>query len=400
MDKLVPAIRNYSWGSRTMIPALLGQETLNVPVAELWYGAHPAAPSQVAGSDCTLADVIVQDPACVGAWSKTGLPFLMKLLAADEVLSLQAHPSPEQAAEGFARENALGIPLDDPKRNYKDASYKPEIIIALTPFYAMAGFRPLRRTRELFAALQCPELERYSAMLSLDEDVDAESANLRALFTTWITIPSATRHALIDAIVAAAPNVAGRSEGKDSWMSRVMDTVVAISKQYPGDIGVLGALLLNHIELAPGEACFLAAGQLHAYVHGLGVEVMANSDNVLRGGLTPKNVDVPELVKVLRFESLEDPRVTPVQAGSAWEYRTLVPEFNVYRFDLSAGDCGELPCGRRGVEGGPGIALCTAGRVRVGDQDLRPGEAVFLPADAAPATYCAAGIAQLFVASA
>lgn len=392
MDKLVPAVRKYSWGSRTLIPELLGQEASTGPVAELWYGAHPADPSHVAGSNRSLADVIAEDPASLGDWSAQGLPFLMKLLAAGEVLSLQAHPSPEQAVEGFARENALGIPLDDPKRNYKDASHKPEIIIALTPFYAMAGFRPLARTRELFAALDCAELERYVGMLSPETDAASEADNLRALFTTWITIPAQARHELIDAIVAAAPHAT------EPWMRRVMDTVVGINEQYPGDIGVLGALLLNHIELAPGEAVFLAAGQLHAYVSGLGVEVMANSDNVLRGGLTPKYVDVPELVKVLKFEPLEEPRVQSAVFGHLTEYPTPVDEFTVDRLELAAGDTGVLTFGEGNR--GPGIALCTAGTIRVGEEKLRPGDAVWLPADVAPGSYEAVTDAQLFVARA
>lgn len=368
MDKLTPATRHYSWGSRTLIPELLGQEPTSQPVAELWYGAHPADPSMA--GERPLSDIIAADPAQLGEWEEKGqgLPFLMKLLAADEVLSLQAHPSLAQAREGFERENALGIALDDPQRNYKDANHKPEIIIALTPFYAMAGFRPLARTRELFAALGCPELEHYLSMLAPGEDPETESDNLRALFTTWITIPSSVRRELIDAVVSAAPRVPA------GWMKGVMDTVVAINEQYPGDIGVLGALLLNHVELAPGEALFLGAGHLHAYVRGLGVEVMANSDNVLRGGLTPKYVDVPELVKVLEFGVLDDPRVDAQPIAGGVEYPTPVDEFTVRRYDVEPGATVELDVD------GPAIALCTSGTVAVGDAELAPGDAVWLPA--------------------
>lgn len=399
MDKIVPAARRYSWGSRTLIPELVGSEPSGQPLAELWYGAHPGDPSTIAVTGARLDEVIDADPRSVAPWAG-GLPFLMKILAADDVLSLQAHPSPEQAAEGFARENALGIALDDAKRNYKDGSHKPEIIIALSPFYAMAGFRPLARTRELFAALECPELNRYLSMLSPEETPDAEEDNLRALFTTWITIPAAARRELIDAIVAAVPRV------PEGWMSRVMDTVLHINEQYPGDIGVLGALLLNHIELAPGEAVYLDAGQLHAYVHGLGVEVMANSDNVLRGGLTPKYVDVPELVKVLKFAALEEPRVHPQQLGDglseaatvAEEYITPADEFTVDRYELPAGATGTLN------PTGPAIALCTHGTVTLGETTLAPGEATWLPATDGPVAVtvdaAAAAPAQLFVARA
>ena len=394
MEKLVPSQRHYPWGSHTLIPELLGNAPSAQPLAELWYGAHPAGPSTLNAADgARLSDVVEADPAQLGAWSSrgNGLPFLMKILAADEVLSLQAHPSQAQAEEGFARENSEGIPLDDSRRNYKDASHKPEIIVALTPFYAMAGFRPLSRTRELFAALGCAELDRYVGMLSPGEDAQTESENLRALFTTWITIPTAVRKELIDAVVAAAPHV------PHGWMSGVMDTVVAINEQYPGDIGVLGALLLNHIELQPGEAIFLAAGNLHAYVRGMGVEVMANSDNVLRGGLTSKYVDVPELVKVLRFESVADPRVEALPADSGAEYPAPVEEFNVRRIEIPAADAATIECA------GPAIALCTAGTVTCtrGAEDpvqLRAGEAVWLPAGSEAVTASAGeNPAQVFV---
>ncbi|APT93097.1 mannose-6-phosphate isomerase [Corynebacterium phocae] len=389
MDKLVPATRSYSWGSRTLIPELRGQTPSSTPVAELWYGAHPADPSGIAGSDHTLDEKLAANPQELGKWADNGLPFLMKLLAAGEVLSLQAHPSMEQAIEGFERENALGIGLDDKQRNYKDASHKPEILIALTPFYAMAGFRPLARTLELFRALDCPELDRYVGMLAEGDSPETESDNLRALFTTWITIPTSVRHELISAIIAAAPRV------PDGWMRTVMNTVVEINQRYPGDVGVLGAILLNHIELAPGEAVFLAAGNLHSYVRGLGVEVMANSDNVLRGGLTPKYVDVPELVKVLKFASLPEPRVPVSQAGAVAEYDTPVAEFSVFRVDFPA-----VPEANLSQVRGPGIVLCTKGTVSVNGTSLTPGEAAWLPANGAPVVAHSDSDGQLFIAAA
>ncbi|WP_165243055.1 mannose-6-phosphate isomerase, class I [Corynebacterium lizhenjunii] len=394
MDQLVPAVRHYSWGSRSLIPQLLGQPESSQPVAELWYGAHPAAPSQLGGqrdahgASMGLDAYLQQHPQQLGPHAETGLPFLLKLLAADEVLSLQAHPSMEQAREGFARENSLGIDLDAASRNYKDASHKPELIVALTPFYAMAGFRPLAQTLELFAALGSPELDRYLGMVSTDD----EEASLQALFTTWITIPAAARRELISSVVDAAPRV------PSGWMSQVMDTVLEIHQQYPGDIGVLGALLLNHVQLQPGEAVFLAAGQLHAYVRGLGVEVMANSDNVLRGGLTSKNVDVPELVKVLSFGALAQPQVHAQQAADtpagveAWEYPVPVEEFNVTRYECSPGAQGEL------LATGPAIALCTSGELQIGQLRLNPGDAAWIPADTPAPHFTTPTGAQFFLA--
>ena len=265
MQLLHSATRNYSWGSRTLIPHLQGQPDSDKPVAELWFGAHPGDPSTVDGR--LLNEVIAEDPAGqlgsrVSAEYGERLPFLLKVLAAEEPLSLQAHPSKTQAEEGFARENAAGIELTASNRNYKDDNHKPELIVALTDFYAMAGFRPLARTRELFAALECPELDHYVAMLDDDPSATTESANLRVLFTTWITIPSAKRKELISAIVAAGERLIAADPA--DWKSRVMSTVLDLNQRYPGDIGVLGALLLNHIELSPGEAVFLDAGQLHA----------------------------------------------------------------------------------------------------------------------------------------
>lgn len=407
------ATRNYSWGSRTLIPELMGQPASDKPVAELWYGAHPAAPASTeAGTG--LDAVIATDPvgylgAQVAEDFDGTLPFLMKLLAADEPLSLQAHPTMAQAQAGFAAENERGIALSDNQRNYKDPSHKPEIIIALTPFYAMAGFRPLARTRELFEVLDCPALDHYTAMLPHAEQPDAqqEAESLRALFTTWITIPAPFRKNLITDIMAAAERLRAASQQSHAaelptelpeWMDQVLATIIDLNDRYPGDIGVLGALLLNHIVLQPGEALYLDAGQLHAYVSGLGVEVMANSDNVLRGGLTPKHVDVPELVKVLDFHALENPRVATAatSTGPGVAYPVPVPEFSVERYDLAAGDGIDLHFD------GPAIVLSTAGTARVAAPDtavdLAPAGAVFIPAGVPWHLGAAGGSAQVFIA--
>ena len=407
MQLLDSATRNYSWGSRTLIPSLLGQPESDSPVAELWFGAHPADPSTVDGA--RLDDIIAADPegqigTRVSGEYGSRLPFLLKILAAAEPLSLQAHPSKAQAEEGFARENEAGIELTASNRNYKDDNHKPELIVALTEFYAMAGFRPLEQTRRLFAALECEELNHYEGMLA--DDPAAEGDNLRALFTTWITIPGAKRKELIAAIVAAGERLQERGADEE-WMGTVMGTVAKLNEQYPGDIGVLGALLLNHVVLQPGEAVYLDAGQLHAYVSGLGVEIMANSDNVLRGGLTPKFVDVPELVKVLTYSAAADPRVPQedkadaeaAHGAQAWSYPVPIDEFALDRVELAGEESLDVDFD------GPVIVLCTGGAANLRNSagesvDLTAGHAAWLPANDPAATVTAAGAdsAQVFIA--
>lgn len=382
MQLLTGRIRAYPWGSRTLIAELRGAPSPSSrPEAELWFGAHPAAPSEIDGT--ALTEIIAADPvAALGerVLNEHGdtLPFLLKLLAADEPLSLQAHPTARQAQDGYAREDAEGIALTAPNRDYKDVNHKPELIVALTDFTAMAGFRPLEQTRELFRVLSCEALDRYASML--DGTPEAEESDLRALFTTWITIPGKVRSQLIDAIVTCA----GQLVDREDWIGQTMRNVVYLNERYPGDAGVLGALLLNHVQLAPGEAIYLDAGQLHAYIRGMGVEVMANSDNVLRGGLTSKYVDVPELVRVLSFKSLADP-VVGSEDGTypvpATEFcLTRVPETDDIEIDHD----------------GPAVALCTSGTVTIGDIELSPGEAVWIPA-ADPAVRATGG-GELFLA--
>lgn len=386
MQKLTGTLRSYPWGSRTLIPELRGLPSpSDRPEAELWFGAHPVGSSTITGR--ALTEIIAEDPvATLGerVYEQYGdsLPFLLKILAAAEPLSLQAHPSAEQAREGFERENALGIPLNAGHRNYRDPRHKPELVVALTDFHAMVGFRPLDQTLELFSALDCPQLDRYLTIL----DPASESDSLRGLFTTWITIPTAARAKLIDAVVEAARVRLDRGD----WISGVLATVLELEERYPGDIGVLGALLLNHIHLSPGEGIYLDAGHLHAYVSGLGVEVMANSDNVLRGGLTSKYVDVPELVRILDFASVDNLVVTPCGG----EYTVPAEEFTLLHCLVSEG-------APRAIDhDGPAIALCTSGTVRIGELELGPGEAAWIPASAPACVATSTGTGELFIASA
>ncbi|MDO5097601.1 MAG: mannose-6-phosphate isomerase, class I [Corynebacterium sp.] len=391
---LRPRTQTYPWGSKDLIAGLRGRTAASHPEAELWYGAHPGGSATV--DNRSLTAIIAADPeyhlgASVRQKYGDRLPFLLKILAAAEPLSLQAHPSLDQAKEGFARENDAGIDVRAPHRNYKDDNHKPELIVALTKFHAMAGFRPLARTHELFDALGCPTLDRW---VGIAEGEGSETDHLRALFTTWISIPATVRKELIDDIVAAARRVVDTSEreatGSKSWIIDTLRNIIELDARYPGDVGVLGALLLNYVVIEPGEAVFLHAGNLHAYCRGLGVEIMANSDNVLRGGLTSKHVDVPELVRVLDFRAVSDPRI---ESTGGW-FRTPAEEFALAKLDVDG--TAELSCR------GPRIALCTAGEVSVAVGDataqLNPTQAVWIAAGESE-HITVSGRGQLFIAT-
>lgn len=409
MELMDNPVRPYAWGSRTVISGLLGRPTPSAhPEAEMWLGAHPGDPSHLVGADggrTSLLDALRADPdALLGPDRATkwagNLPFLLKVLAAEEPLSLQAHPSAAQAAEGFARENAAGVPADAPTRNYRDASHKPELICALTPFQALVGFRPVGRTLALLAELDVAMLSAHRALLAAQPDADG----LRALFTTWITLPQSVLDRAVPALQEACVAVA-RSRGDFGPEARM---ALELSERYPGDAGVLAALLLNLVALEPGEALYLPAGNLHAYLSGAGVELMANSDNVLRGGLTSKHVDVPELLRVLDFRPVTDPVVRGTPDGPWVRYDTDAAEFLLRRLaDPALGDptgAGVAPGTEIAVPGsGPRILLCTAGSATVRaaghERALDRGQALWLGAADAGVTVVPAGGAQLFLAS-
>ena len=393
MEHLEGALRPYPWGSHTLIAQLRGEPSPSPqPQAELWFGAHPAAPATVNGQG--LDEAIAADPAAALGKRVTEahgdqLPFLVKLLAAAAPLSIQAHPSLEQAQEGFARENTEGIALNSPNRNYKDPNHKPELIVALTEFRALAGFRPVPDTGAFFAELGSAELDRYATLLPTDGEGD-----LRALFTTLISLPHQPRVELIESVQRAAEELVDQHSAP-AWMVDAAEVYLELNRAYPGDVGVLAALLLNVLTLAPGEAAFLRAGQLHAYLSGLGVEVMANSDNVLRGGLTTKHVDVPELVKVLDFSTLENPRAEAAPSHGGVEFQLPVDSFAVRVHSLAHGETLVID------EDGPAIVLCTSGEVRGPDGFvLSQGNAAWAPASEREVQLTAEGAAQVFVATA
>lgn len=309
----------------------------------MWFGAHPGAPSQLTGTDHDLAGVIAADPkGQLGHEEK--LPFLLKILAADKALSIQAHPTKAQAEDGYARENAQDIAIDAFHRNYKDDNHKPELLVAVTEFKALAGFRTVQQVTDLMDALDVPELRGHRVMLGSGED----AADLRSLLTTWITLPNQTLTEILEAVTARCQQLCASEPSQPHWIRMVAATVIELAEQHPGDSGVLCALLLNLVELQAGQALYLDAGQLHAYLRGVGVEIMANSDNVLRGGLTTKHVDVPELMHVVKCAPLSDPRFEPDQRGV---YHSPAPEFELRRLS------------DRAEVAGPAIVLCVSGEV-------------------------------------
>lgn len=283
--------RDYAWGTPGGISRAFGLAPTDALEAEVWLGAHPLSPSRAAGAPwADLAEWERQDG--------VRLPFLMKVLAASSPLSLQAHPTPDDAAAGFAKEDALGIPRDAAHRNYKDPYAKPELIVAVEDgFEALCGFRPLAESIadiEALAAL-ADEPALFRPLLAA---LNGESG-LRSAFE-WLMSGAGEVASLIAQVVAAARREPARFE-----------LVLRIAAQYPGDPGIVVALLLNHTTLQAGECLWLPAGNIHAYLRGLGVELMGPSDNVLRGGLTPKHVDVPELLRVLDFSDGPAPYLAP-----------------------------------------------------------------------------------------
>ncbi|MCV7422009.1 mannose-6-phosphate isomerase, class I [Mycobacterium yunnanensis] len=405
MDLLRGALRTYAWGSHTAIAEFTGRHSPTPhPEAELWLGAHPGDPAWLAGDggERSLLDTITDDPdGQLGAATRQrfgdALPFLAKVLAAEEPLSLQAHPSADQAAEGFSREDRLRIPVSAPTRNYRDRSHKPELLVALGPFEALAGFRPVAQSVELLRALTVADLDPFVNLLSGQADANG----LRALFTTWITAPQADLDVLVPQVLDGA--VAYLRSGATQF-AREAKTALQLGELYPGDAGVLAALLLNRISLEPGEAIFLPAGNLHAYLHGLGFEVMANSDNVLRGGLTPKHVDVPELLRVLDFTPTDESALRPRSTRDGIEivYDTPAPEFAVSLLRLDGEDLGhEIDAPSR--HDGPQVLFCTEGSVRVHAKSsvltLERGSAAWVAADDGPIRLVAEQPAALFRAT-
>ena len=388
-------IQEYAWGSRTALAEWLGRPIPSPePQAEMWMGAHPRAPSRVCidGREWSLLELIRSHPrevlgprVCERFAGR--LPFLFKVLAAEKPLSIQAHPDARQASEGFARDEARGIARDAPTRNYPDASHKPELVCALTPFHALRGFRPVPEIRALVDRLEVPSLGAAIACLGRD----TEEAALRDFLAGLLALDGPRRLRVVGEVVAAAAARAGEDAA--------FECVVRLHEEHPGDVGVLAPLYLNAVRLEPGQAMFLPAGELHTYLHGMSVELMANSDNVLRGGLTAKEVDVPELLRVLRFRASPVEILTPeADAAGSSSFRTPTDEFRLSLLEIGEG--APFTCGPdRNVE----ILLCTAGKLCVspvpGSQTLTlaRGASCLIPACAG--SYRVTGTGTLYRAS-
>ncbi len=371
MKQLIGTIQPYAWGSPTAIPELLGVEPSGDPQAELWLGAHPSAPAEVDGEPLDgLIDADADGWVGADAVHRYGrrLPFLMKVLAAARPLSLQAHPNRTQAEEGFAREERAGIPRDAAERTYRDDWPKPEAICALGDFEALCGFREPDRTYALVAALEVPEATELVAPLRC-----GGAEELRQVFGTVVRMHAAA--GLVDRLVREATQLVAEP-GEPGRFAR---TAVELAGYYPGDPGVLAALMMNRVSLRRYQALYLPPGNLHAYLRGTGVEIMANSDNVLRGGLTGKHVDVEELLRLLDFTPAR-PGPVPVSDESAGVHRygTGAAEFALWRLEGEHDPA--VP-----ADGLGRVLLGTDGSARIrsdgAELSLAAGRSVFLRAD-------------------
>lgn len=388
-------IQDYAWGSTTAIAELLGLPVApDQPRAELWMGAHPKAPSEVDlnGIRVRLDELIETHPEAVlgrrvARRFQNRLPFLFKVLSAAAPLSLQAHPDREQARRGYVDENRRQIALNDPRRNFRDENHKPECICALTPFWALCGFR---EQTEILAHADRLESRSFTRLVQPLRDKNHRHAR-RVFLETLLSLRPPEKSALLDEALAAADTADAADPALD-WMN-------VLAEAYPADIGALAPLFLNLVQLQPGQALRLPPGELHAYLEGTGIELMANSDNVLRGGLTPKHVDVPKLLEVLTFSAgpldVLDPQ--PDEAGER-VYPSHAEEFVLSAIRLEPGRGCESR-GERAVE----IHLCIEGSATVTELEsgrttgLQKGVSVLIPA--AAGRYRMEGTATVYKAA-
>lgn len=415
--------RDYSWGSHVAIPRMFGFAEAERPVAELWMGAHPSAPSFVSdypltrvydprtdtregselggdsqpGTDSevrrTLSEHIAADPlAALGSdvvtRHGTELPFLLKIIAPERPLSLQVHPSIAQAVRGCEREDGEGIDRSSPLRNYPDANHKPEMAYALTRFEAVVGFRTPRRILGVLAGLDTVITSRLYAQISQAPNADG----VRSAFAGLLHESTAPTTAEVEEVVSAC-----RQRSAEESPSPRADAIVdRLARFYPGDPGVVASLLLNPVTLQPGEALFTPAGTVHAYLSGTAVEIMASSDNVLRAGLTPKHMDVEELLRVIETVAAPPIRIAPERVSSA-QSTFYVP---VDDFELSVIELRDASTPVSVHGSGPRIVLCIRGAADIvvsgrGERQatiVNTGQAVFLDAADGPATMRGAGL--------
>ncbi|MDQ4428010.1 mannose-6-phosphate isomerase [Yokenella regensburgei] len=384
MQKLINSVQNYAWGSQTALTELYGiANPDHQPMAELWMGAHPKSSSKIEGADGqvhSLREVIDADKAGLlgqEVASRFGeLPFLFKVLCAAQPLSIQVHPNKRASEIGFAKENAAGIPLDAAERNYKDPNHKPELVFALTPFLAMNAFREFS---EIVSLLQ-PVAGAHTAIAHFLQAPDAE--RLSELFASLLNMQGEEKSRALAILKAAI----------DSQQGEPWQTIRLIAQFYPDDSGLFSPLLLNVVKLNPGEAMFLFAETPHAYLQGVALEVMANSDNVLRAGLTPKYIDIPELVANVKFvaKPASELLTQPQKHGSELDFPIPVDDFAFSLHDLSSRES-EI------AQHSAAILFCVEGEavLRKGEKRLalKAGESAFVSAAESP--VCVSGTGRL-----
>lgn len=384
MQKLINSVQNYAWGSHSALTDLYGiANPQNLPMAELWMGAHPKSSSKVqdaSGNERSLREIIDADKASLLGESVAArfgeLPFLFKVLCAAQPLSIQVHPNKKASEEGFARENAAGIPLDAAERNYKDPNHKPELVFALTPFLAMNAFREFS---EIVSLLQ-PVAGAHTAIAHFLQQPDED--RLKQLFACLLALEGEEKSRALAILKSAIDTQEG-----EPWQ-----TIRLISEFYPDDSGLFSPLLLNVVKLNPGEAMFLFAETPHAYLQGVALEVMANSDNVLRAGLTPKYIDIPELVANVKFEAKPAAELLtqPVKNGQQLDFPIPVDDFAFSLHDLSNQE-------NLITQHSAAILFCVEGEavLRKDEQQLvlKPGESAFI--SSAESTVAVSGTGRL-----
>jgi len=357
-------IKNYAWGSKTFLSQLLEQDTqATTPQAELWMGTHPQGVSEIKCDDkwISLEAMISQHPDLilgekVARQFDNKLPFLFKILAIDKPLSIQVHPNKSQAVEGYERENQLNIPLSAANRNFKDKSHKPELVCALTTLWAMCGFRS-------YEAIQTNFLP-----ISGDIALCQSDQTIYDFFNQLMHLDNNTKNQLIAAALQYAKSRTDQTHWQ--WVTR-------LAGNFPDDIGVLAPLFLNTICLNPGEGLYLQPGVMHAYLDGNAVEVMCNSDNVIRGGLTVKHIDVETLLDIL---STNSENITPIHPQmvqpNEWHYDIPIDSFSLTRYDVQPDHCMNI------TVNGPEVLLCIKGNIQISQHKdtllLRPGMSAFV----------------------
>ncbi|WMN87523.1 mannose-6-phosphate isomerase, class I [Vibrio parahaemolyticus] len=396
--KLDNTIQNYAWGSKTAIQELFDIENIRQkPQAELWMGAHPNGCSKVQwnGKKILLSELIDSDkesflsPRTASSFGE--LPYLFKVLAAGNALSIQVHPSKEEAELGFDKENRLGIDPKHPQRNYRDANHKPELVYALTPYQAMNGFRNFSEIVSLFSRMtELVSIPKVQSLVSQFEQ-NLTTDGLESFFVGILSLQCEDKRQAIDGLMTFAHECCER-DVQDNELTVILE----LAETYPGDIGLFAPLILNVLTLQPGETMYLDARTPHAYLKGTGLEVMANSDNVLRAGLTPKHIDVEELARCTLFE--EKPKnkllIQPSLEGNRQSYSVPVPDFAFDCFVQAENDVIKVDSAE--------IVFAIDSDVEVYHQSgesllLNKGESVFIPAYAKEYTLSSEGrIARVY----